>query len=125
MNLSTKFSLTIPSEAAKKASTWVMKCFSSGFSVSQSFRSCASHKKWRHTCCEIFFYNNEPEENLLSNYFLKVLCRREKKIVKKKLRIPNKKNSWQHSELLDKYPTRGGGGYREKSFARNYQKTGK
>ena len=40
MNLSTRFSLTIPSEAAKKARTWEMKYLSSGFNFSQSLRSC-------------------------------------------------------------------------------------
>ncbi|KAI5341413.1 hypothetical protein L3X38_020687 [Prunus dulcis] len=39
MNLPARFSKTMPSEAAKKASTWVMKCFSPGVRVSQWRRS--------------------------------------------------------------------------------------
>ena len=40
MNLSTRFSLTIPSDAAKNARTWEMKYFSSSFNFSfQSFKS--------------------------------------------------------------------------------------
>lgn len=35
----TRFSLTIPSLAAKKAKTWEMKCFSSGFRGSQCAKS--------------------------------------------------------------------------------------
>lgn len=38
-SLLTRFSLTIPSLAAKKANTWDMKCFSSGFKQSQCGRS--------------------------------------------------------------------------------------
>lgn len=37
--LLTRFSLTIPSLAAKKARTWEMKCFSSGFKRSQCAKS--------------------------------------------------------------------------------------
>ena len=39
MNLTPKFSNTMPSEAAKKAKTCEMKCFSSAVSFSQCFMS--------------------------------------------------------------------------------------
>lgn len=60
----TRFSLTIPSLAAKKAKTWERKCFSSGFNWSQCAKSLdkSTWKKHQHyTClsycmnCQFFF----------------------------------------------------------------------